>query len=251
VVRSISPANPLSDATARLDCREVTAAVLGEPVHRGPTWWVFRAPGRPDRHPSFGVTAHGFIDFATGDRGGLLALLTLLHGLPSRREAVRLALDLAGSSPPVVHHHRPRPAPPHDAPPAVWQAAALRVVAAAERLLWADRPESLAARRYLTEQRGLSPDTLRRFRVGLNLHWALTDCPKPDGTFASLPPGLVLPGFVGEQLWYVKVRCVVGAFAAAMGRRPETLHGRDCPKYLQLAGGTPAAAVTLAPRFAT
>jgi hypothetical protein len=143
----------------------VTAAALGEPVHRGPTWWVFRALGRSDRHPSFGVTAHGFIDFATGECGGLLALLTLLHGLLSRREAVRLALDLAGGLPSIVHHHRPTP--PHDAPHASWQAAALRLVAAAERLLWADRSESRATRCYLTEQRGLSPDTLTR--VGISV----------------------------------------------------------------------------------
>jgi hypothetical protein len=77
-------------------------------------------------------------------------------------------------------------------------------------ITWAEanldkHPGALA---YLETERGLSPETIRAFRLGYN-PTNLYDAPARwglDGKKIWLPRGIVIPGFSGEQPWYVKIR---------------------------------------------
>lgn len=234
----------LDDTKARLDGRELTEAILGHPVSRGSTWWLFRAPGRADRHPSFGVRPTGFKDFATGESGDLFALLMLLYGLPTRTDAIRYAIDLAGGA---IFNAPPRPRPhlaqpdTSSPPPTYWQSIAKTLVEEAEAYLWSDHAEAKAVRQYLFTVRKLTAIQLQRFHVGFNPRWKQSAWIKPDGRYASLPPGIVIPCFADNHLWYVKVRCIVGNLATALHRTPEHIKDANSPKYLNLYGGNTSA----------
>jgi hypothetical protein len=235
----------LIDIKTRLDCQSLTESVLGSPKSRGTTWWLFRAPNRPDEHPSFGVRPDGYFDFATGERGDVFNLLGLLYGLNGFAETLRMAQELLGGvSPALSRQPRPalKPRKSEAPPPPAWQEAALSVLAYAEDYLWSDRPDAVSARDYLLEVRGLTEATIRRFRLGFNPRWKKTSWRKPeDDRYASLPPGIVIPCLADGQVWYITVRCIVGNLAQALSRPPEKLYGELSPKYLQLAGGNPEA----------
>jgi DNA primase len=85
-----------------------------------------------------------------------------------------------------------------------WQKAADAFVERAIAALWSD--EGQRARAYL-EARGIRPDTMRAWRIGYQPHdahetgdgWGL------DGR-VWLPRGIVVPWYVGTDLWAVKVK---------------------------------------------
>jgi DNA primase len=114
---------------------------------------------------------------------------------------------------------RATPSPPlqpelslKEPPPADWQVQAWRIVEECEAALWADGCE--AVRRWLNDERGLTDETIRRWRLGFNavdqeLH----------GIWMSR--GVTIPRWHGETLWTVNVR-------RGQGQRP---------KYKQIKGG--------------
>ncbi|MEP7288450.1 MAG: toprim domain-containing protein [Chloroflexota bacterium] len=188
-----------------------------------------------------------YTDFASGESGDLFGLLMVLYNLANFKEAVKLALEMVGGS--VLPPRQPRPQTvslERNTPPSpAWQQAAQDAVVAAEKYLWSDRPDAAAVRRYLIHERGLTEATMRRFRLGFTPRWTKTTWRKPDTgntvEYASLPPGIVIPCFADGSLWYVKVRCIVGALAAALHQKPAQLGNTESPKYLNLVGGTQGA----------
>jgi len=97
-------------------------------------------------------------------------------------------------------------------PTADWQARAWRIVEDCEAALWADDREPV--RRWLTDERGLADETIRRWRLGFN--------EKARGLHGIWTwRGVTIPRWHGETLWAVNVR-------RGQGQRP---------KYAQVKGG--------------
>ncbi len=124
-----------------------------------------------------------------------------------------------------------RPSTRRDTPPsATWQEAGRALVAESERILWSEAGR--AARTYLA-RRGLAETTLRAWRVGFQPVYGRRELAERWGfppidtngapTWVRIPRGIVLPWFLGGQLWQIKVRTA----------------GADQPKYLAVSGGRP------------
>ena len=195
---------------------------LGPPAHsrgRG-SWWL--CPFHDDRRPSFQVNEyngrHYYKCWTCGSEGqawewlenyrhmGRRDIYTMLHGQPD--------------SQPVSTAARPRPA----GPPAVWTAApdkdwqdrALDVCLEAAADLHS--PQYASVHNYLTQQRGLRPETIKSAMLGYNPSW-LEVWPG-----VKLPPGIVIPCWTDHDLWYVKVRLTKTA-AAKNGQKYIALKG--------------------------
>jgi DNA primase len=91
-------------------------------------------------------------------------------------------------------------------PPSAWRARAVEFVEACVAALWTDVGDR--ARLYLAG-RGFSQETLRVWRIGFQPdedcfasapQWGL------DGQRVWLPRGIVIPWFMGEDIWQIKVR---------------------------------------------
>jgi hypothetical protein len=120
----------------------------------------------------------------------------------------KTAIQELGGDAPEQDTPAPAPvslAPSTPQPPAQpWRTRAEQFIAWAEANL-DKHPGALA---YLEKERGLSPETIRAFRLGYNpenlyddpTRWGL------DGKKIWLPRGIVIPGFSGGQPWYVKIR---------------------------------------------
>jgi len=107
-------------------------------------------------------------------------------------------------------------------PPPAWRERGERYVAEAEAVLWSDA--GTCARQLLSE-RGLTDETMRRWRLGYQPSDAYED-PSLwglEGKRIWLPRGIVIPWYLVGQLWQVKFR------------RPGPIE----PKYISVRGGTP------------
>jgi DNA primase len=114
---------------------------------------------------------------------------------------------------PAVTGERMVFAPPADAPTPPserWQERAKQFVSYAEKEL--AKEGGRAARAYLYSERGLREETWRAFQLGYcpqdiydtPLRWGL------DGKKIWLPRGIVISGWSGGNLWYVKIRRPMG-----------------------------------------
>lgn len=122
------------------------------------------------------------------------------------------------------------PSPHIDIPPDDgWQIPALVAAGEAAHFLRSDSPVAEAARRFLTDERKLTPSTIDDFTIGYN----------PTAREVAggwLPRGFTIPGMIDGDLWYLKVRIPPAderrarAEAEAAGRNSIT-------KYPQLKGG--------------
>jgi hypothetical protein len=131
------------------------------------------------------------------------------------REPVRLPLFLVRDEPPC----------------SAWQDAAHAFCHAAEKCLWG--PKGQSAREYL-HSRGLRDEIIRQAHLGLCPdwykapleHWGLSpeQLGKEEDPQIKIPRGLVIPWFVGGQLWKVQLR------------RPEP--GPDGKKYKEILGSS-------------
>jgi hypothetical protein len=131
------------------------------------------------------------------------------------REPVRLPLFLTRDEPPC----------------SAWQDAARAFCHAAEKCLWGPKGES--ALRYL-HSRGLRDEIIRQAQMGLCPdwykapleHWGLSaeQLGKSDDPQIKIPRGIVIPWFVGGQLWKIQLR------------RPEP--GPDGKKYKEILGSS-------------
>lgn len=214
----------------RIDLAAVATGLLGPaPGRRGESgrrlWWP--CPFHEDQNPSFCIDSGSvwWHCFGCGEHGDAADLLMKIRGV-TFPEAVR---ELTGG--PVAIGKAPvrlavkptsKPAPQ---PSGLPEADALALVEPAEPSLWS--PEGVDALAYLTGPRFLTPDTIRRARLG----WT----PRAEGV-AWNPPGITIPWFDARgRLALVKVR-------PDDGWRERFPEGRRPPKYLQ-AYGNPARAV--------
>jgi hypothetical protein len=186
----------------RIDLAAVVTNLLGPAVKREGRRLLWRCPFHDDHNPSFVVdpARKSWRCFPCGIGGDAAALVMRHEGLmfpeaiaflTSRPNAERKA-PARPAKPPVSDH----PAEPSGLP----VADALALVDAAAARLWS--PEGSDAIAYLTRCRCLSPETIRRARLG----WCPdATLPKADGTgFRAL--GVVIPWFASGRLALVKIR---------------------------------------------
>ena len=115
------------------------------------------------------------------------------------------------------HRARPVPRPDEDGPPPLeWQQRAWKLVEHFQETLW--RPDGERARRWLYVRYGLEDETVRAWRLGY--------CPA-DGRYEGLfvHRGIIIPWWIGDTLWAVKVRLPVPDGARGKYRRVA------CPGY--------------------
>jgi DNA primase len=157
-------------------------------------------------------------------------------------KAIRWLGELAGIAVPSMPPSRPRPSarsgparppvptdagPPvraADGPTGLSPADALALVEEAEQRLWS--PEGLAAMAYL-EGRGLTPDMIRRHRLGWMPRVTL---PTSDGARTWEARGVVIPWFDGDHLAKVEIRQPDGReprYAQAFADRPRVYPGPE------------------------
>lgn len=194
---------------------------VGRSLKRGDEWAGPCPRGcgaKTDGFKVFPTVGKWFCRNCTGDTDfrdviDLQAFLTTGNARPSGREFVEAVQALVGAPTNLSRSER-RPIvalPNDDGPPSPqWQATGRRLVERAEACLWS--PAGEAFRRYLLDERRLTETTLRQNRLGCipaDYHmplaaWGLP--PSPEGKDVWLPAGIVLPTFMGEELWGVHVR---------------------------------------------
>ena len=212
-------------------------------------WW--RCPFHEDRNPSLCVKAGGrqWRCWGCGSKGDAIELVRRLNPGWTFPEAVAY---LTGQPVPSGGHSKPwkpskppaadpaRPEMPTDRPPAgpsvraaerppdgptgLDRQGAERLVADASERIWT--PEGAAARRYL-EGRGLTPETIRRHRLGWTPRVML---PTSDGIRYWRASGIVIPWADGDRLAMVKIRQPEGAkpkYAEAYRDRPALFPGPE------------------------
>jgi DNA primase len=120
-------------------------------------------------------------------------------------------------------------------PSAVWQARAAAWIEDCEANLAG--PQGEGARTWL-KRRGLTEVTIRRARLGYNpydhhnerIDWGLPSSDQECSRSVWLPRGIVIPWFVGGDIWRINVRRPLSPQQTA----------RDQPKYVGPAGFAPA-----------
>ena len=218
--KSASSTDLVDQVKARLDLAEhVIIPDIGAPQRQGHRL-AWRCPFHEDHHPSLFLNPDGqsYRCFGCGARGDALTWVMARHGW-AFREALAYLANLvgvpitAGAVRPVqARGQTPRPTPP--APPVVppdatWQARARLILGRAQEVLWSEAGS--VGRAYL-QARGLREDTLRAWGLG----WCPRDVFDPPerwgltGKRIYVPRGVVIPHFVGDEVWALKVRRFVG-----------------------------------------
>ncbi len=161
------------------------------PNHNGGRWWCRQCEKSGDL-VSYQVEM-GQIDKAQAYR--------LRHGDPV--EPARKPTKTAKPAKPIPESERVDRATPPDAR---WQKRAFDLVAQAQNHLWGDvAPRALGWLR----NRGLSDDTIRAGGLGYNpqdIYEPRADWGLPDGKKIWLPRGVVIPWFIGTDIWRVNIR---------------------------------------------
>jgi len=182
----------------RADLAAVATALLGPPPGRRGGgrgfWWI--CPFHQDINPSFSIKPgeRHWRCRGCGEHGDAANLVMRLRGgsLPEAVRVVAEFADIAGSAgshaplngqgPPVAAK---APSGPPGRPSALSPAEALALVTESETRLWGPEGEgSRGPMVYLTEHRGLTPETIRLHRLG---------CTPPVDKIPWKPPGIVIP----------------------------------------------------------
>jgi DNA primase len=191
---------------AQVDVRQLVEDDLGPSACRGGAARLWRCPFHKEQHGySLAVWVDGWRCFgACQTSGDALDWLQRYRGL-TFPEACEY-LEVAHSSGRIMSRKPPN---------ADWQVPMKRIVDRAATLLWS--PDGERALQYL-KKRGLTEETITRARLGYvpGYPWEWLTIGK-----LAIPCGLVIPWFVGQELWTVKVRRAIGR-----------------PKYTHVAGGS-------------
>lgn len=230
--------NDLQTALSHIDLIALIERDLGQPRQRSDRWVMWLCPFHPDyKTPSLAVNVDkGFWHcFGCNKNGNALTWMCLYHKME-----VQDALISLGVRPDTTHlqshakkltNKRRSPMqtahPIEDSlgePSETWQKRGLAFVDYSQQQLW----QTAEALRYLHQQRLLEDYTIQHFRLGYNPS-DLWDRPERWGFSQAeskriwLPKGYVIPCFVGDSLWYIKIRRMGGE-----------------PKYLHVRGSSPA-----------
>lgn len=187
------------------------------------------------QHPS---GQRWFCRHCSGNSGGWRDVLDFLQMRDNCDFAAALAEAerLAG----VPIDHQPQQTAPIAAPAApeppnpAWQAKAQRIATWAEGRLWSD--QGARVRAWLAQERGITEDTARRWRLGF---WP------GDGQRGSrfedlwVPRGLVIPWMDAGNLWCIQVRVAEQGkkqrYQAVTGSRKGGVFGIDCVRGADVA----------------
>ena len=189
------------------------------------------SPVHSEDTASFAVYADGFKNYgAGGESGDHIALVRLLHPQMTFREALDYLDGGHFANAPIA---APQNKIKQDEPPsAEWQAAMREFIDAAhERLL-----NSAEALMYLQAERGLSIETIRRFKLGFNPDWMKTGFRDERGVVKAAL-GIVIPWIAAGQVWAVRIRTPQGSLADWLDCKPHT----DLPKYTSIRGSRQSA----------
>lgn len=145
-----------------------------------------------------------------------IGLVALAAGLSRIDAAKRLAAELGigptpaswGTSAPAPKQTRqkpPEPPKPHENES--WQAGMMHVIEESHNRLVA-RADDLARQAwdYLTNERKLKPETIEKYRLGLNPGGLESDEMMTDGRKWYMPPGIVIPWLAGSHVIGANVR---------------------------------------------
>src|SRR5579862_9241548 len=187
------------------DLRLIVEADLGPAHCRGGRALLWRCPFHNEHKGySLAVWEDGWRCFgACGAKGDVLDWLQRYRGLSFTEACEYLGADHPTERTRRVHRAEPsakyfaREAEP---PGHTWQEDARKIVDGAESVLWS--PESERALQYL-KKRGLTEETILRARLGYipGRPWEWLRLGK-----LTVPCGITIPWFVGQELWAVKVR---------------------------------------------
>lgn len=208
-----------------------------------------KCPFHSDKNPSFYYSwqEDWYRCYGCDERGDLCRLYGRLHNLDDKdgfREFARRYMGGVEAKGKRGYETPPPPKPavppdrftPGDPPhaPDVWADRALKFADYAHDQIF--DPANAAALDYL-HGRGLTDETIRRFRLGWNPKdyfrprqaWGLPAEKKPNGNWRHLrlAMGWVIPTIVDGRVWRLKIR-----------QTPETLRNPDEAKYLQVPGGS-------------
>jgi len=218
--KSSSSTDLVAQVKARLDLAEhVIIPDIGAPQRQGHRL-AWRCPFHEDHHPSLFLNPDGqsYRCFGCGARGDALTWVMARNGWAFREALAHLANLVgvpmtAGAARPVQARGRtPQPTPPAAPvvpPDAAWQARARLILKRAQAVLWSDAGS--VGRAYM-QARGLQESTLRAWGLG----WCprdVFDAPEQWGLTGKriyVPRGVVIPHFVGDEVWALKVRRFVG-----------------------------------------
>ena len=183
---------------------ELITEDLGQPqkVKGDSSWWL--CPFHDDHDPSLQVSEfrgrYYYKCWSCGQEGKAWEWLEQYRHM-GRRDIHVMLYGQGQDSPsqPAAAPSRPQRKPSvwTDPPDKTWQDVALDACLEAAADLHS--PQYAWVLSYLTKQRGLTPETIQKARLGYNPDWKTL----PVG---ALPPGIVIPCWTDHDLWYVKVR---------------------------------------------
>lgn len=223
-----------------IDLRDLVEHDLGKPKSRSAKANMYACPFHHEsKGASLAIWKDGWKCFGKcQEQGDVFSWVKKVHGFQSFTEVLAyLGYTDSGQrrSPRRKSHLTPRPQPqPVTAQPpdSGWQFYAGRFVEFAEDYLWG--PEGGRALKYLREKRGLRDYTIKEARLG----YAWSDNPdeytygavfdpewQVDGKTVHCHMGIIIPHFMGGNLWAVRTR------------RPPGFTG---PKYVGIRGGSKA-----------
>lgn len=230
----------ISALKARIDLRDVAEKIIGPPVKRRAKYSTFYAPDRDERTPSLQVWRDGFKDFGSSEKGGdLFVFLERYAGL-SFKEVLE-QYDPDGGIVVAFDAHKKRRAPvlPNTVPQQhaaeatfiQWQALTHKLATECQKLL----QNNLSVQKHLYTL-GYTDTTISARGIGYNPEWRKFTLAGSEETF-WLPPGIVYPWIVDDQIYAIKVRCPYekdgkpDALAQLMGMAPQKA------KYMHVGGG--------------
>lgn len=198
---------------ARLDLTDVIERYIGHPARHAGRWTWWHCPFHRDvKKPSFGVTNDNGLwkCYGCGASGDHFTFV-MLHQKVGFKQALDELGKLAGVAPAGAKKTRTLVQTSKSGLPSVkWQEACSAFVADVQRFLWSVRGDKHRA--YL-HGRKLNDDTISHWNLGWN-PCSRYDKPGAWGLERDkdvwIPAGLVIPGQVGNTLWYVKIRTECG-----------------------------------------
>lgn len=192
------------DDIKRLDCKEIIAREVGQPLKNRGKRWSWACPFHHGHNANFSADENGWYCWSKCNEGGdVISFIQKYHGLTFLE-----ACQYLGAS---NTHYQPKPAQTRpqwvvESPPnQTWQETIEDLANKAIDCLWSGKGR--IARDYL-HGRGLTDETILKARLGYipeGKKWYNL----PNGVKA--PSGITIPSTLDGELWQVRVRRVVGA----------------------------------------
>lgn len=199
---------------------------LGKPRKKSPRWMMWFCPFHVDKKsPSLAanLTNGSWHCFGCNKGGDAVTWLREYRNMTYKDALIFLGLDPTDHSQ-LIPYHEEISIKEVRKPSEAWEQRGKAFTDYAKTKLW----QSPWALSYLREKRQLDDNTIRYFNLGFNPtdiwdypeRWELST---GDVKRVWLPKGIVIPGFVEQSLWYIKIR-----------------QFDKEPKYIHVTGSVPA-----------